>query len=284
MELTATIPLAKIRKIELYQNLSRLTMATIKARTGADYIINGGIYSFQTFKPFGNVKIDGKIIYSPGYGEYGFTWDEGPDISYERLPSNKRSYLGCVGMVLGGVKQVLHYNADMGGKRQRSAIGLKDGNLVLYACNGVHSKTPEALQTYAMKQGWKHGLMLDGGGSTQAVFPTGTIKSPENNGKGRIVQNYILVYLKKEAAGDSGATTATACPYREPTVTVKNGTRGESAKWVQWHLQKIGYDIGKIDGSFGTKSVAALLDFQSKHGLTADGACGKITRAALKTV
>ena len=44
MELTATIPLAKIRKIELYQNLSRLTMATIKARTGADYIINGGIY------------------------------------------------------------------------------------------------------------------------------------------------------------------------------------------------------------------------------------------------
>lgn len=284
MELTATIPLAKIRKIELYQNISRLTMATIKARTGADYIINGGIYSFQTFKPFGNVKIDGKIIYSPGYGEYGFTWDAGQDISYERLPSNKRSYLGCVGMVLGGVKQVLHYNPDMGGKRQRSAIGLKDGNLVLYACNGVHSKTPESLQTYAMKHGWNYGMMLDGGGSTQAIFPNGTIKSPENNGKGRIVQNYILVYLKKEAAGDSGATTAAACPYREPTVTVKNGTRGESAKWVQWHLQKIGYDIGKIDGIFGTKSVAALLDFQSKHGLTADGACGKITRAALKTV
>ena len=169
MELTATIPLSKIQRIELYQNLSRLPMATIKARTGADYIINGGIYSFHTFKPFGNVKIDGKIIYSPGYGEYGFTWDEGPDISYERLPSNKRSYLGCVGMVLGGVKQVLHYNADMGGKRQRSAIGLKDGNLVLYACNGVHSKTPEALQTYAMKHGWNYGMMLDGGGSSQMV-------------------------------------------------------------------------------------------------------------------
>lgn len=48
MELTATIPLSHIQKIQLYQNLSRLPMATIKARTGADYIINGGIYSFQT--------------------------------------------------------------------------------------------------------------------------------------------------------------------------------------------------------------------------------------------
>lgn len=284
MELTATIPLSKIQRIELYQNLSRLPMATIKARMGADYIINGGIYSFQTFKPFGNVKVDGKIIYSPGYGEYGFAWNEGSDISYERLPSNKRSYLGCCGLLLGGIKQVIRANPDMLGKRQRSAIGLKDGNLVLYACNGIHSKTPETLQTYAMKKGWSYGMMLDGGASVQAAFPNGTIKSPENNGKGRIVQNYILVYLKNASTGDSGASTATACPYKEPTVTVKNGTTGEPAMWVQWHLQRLGYDIGKIDGIFGTKSVTALLDFQSKHGLTADGACGKITRAALKAV
>lgn len=284
MELIASIPLSTIQKIELYQNLSRLPMATIKARTGADYIINGGIYSFQTFKPFGNVKIDGKIIYSPGYGEYGFAWNEGPDISYERLPSNKRSYLGCCGLLLGGVKQVLHYNADMGNKRQRSAIGLKDGNLVLYACNGIHSKTPESLQTYAIKKGWSYGMMLDGGGSTQAIFPTGTIKSPENNGKGRIVQNYILVYLKKASTDDSGVCTTTACPYREPTVTVKNGTTGEHAMWVQWHLQKVGYNIGKLDGWFGTKSVDALIDFQKKHGLTADGMCGKLTREKLKAV
>ena len=284
MELTASIPLSTIKKIELYQNLNRLPMATIKARTGADYIINGGIYSFKTFKPFGNVKIDGKVIYSPGYGEYGFAWNEGSDISYERLPSNKRSYLGCVGMVLGGVKQVMHFAASFGGKRQRSAIGLKDGNLVLYACNGIHSKSPESMQSYAIKQGWKYGLLLDGGGSTQCCFPNGTIKSPENNSKGRIVQNYILVYLKKESARDSDEGTTSTCPYQEPTVTVKNGTLGEPAKWCQWHLQKVGYNIGKLDGWFGTKSVDALIDFQKKHGLTADGMCGKLTREKLKAV
>ena len=228
------------------------------------------------------MKIDGKIIYSPGYGEYGFAWNEGPDISYERLPSNKSSYLGCVGMVLGGVKQVLHYNSDMGGQRQRSAIGLKDGNLVLYACNGIHSKTPESLQTYAMKQGWNYGMMLDGGGSTQCIFSSGTIKSSENNGKGRIVQNYILVYLKKASTSDSNAATTSSCPYKEPTVTVKNGTLGEPAKWCQWHLQQIGYYIGKLDGWFGSKSVDALMDFQKKNGLVIDGMCGKLTREKLK--
>lgn len=283
MELKASIPLSKIEKIELYQNLSRLSMATIKARTGADYIINGSIYSFRTFKPFGNVKINGQIIYSPGYGEYGFAWNTGEDISYEKLPSNKRNYLGCCGMLLGGIKQVLHYNSDMGGVRQRSAIGLKDDNLVLYACNGVHSKTPESLQSYALKQGWKSGLMLDGGGSTQASFPTGTLKSPENNGKGRIVQNYILVYLKKSSTSSSNKSQSDSCPYKEPTILVKTGTCGDSARWVQWYLVKVGYTIGTIDGIFGQKSVAALKDFQSKHGLDADGICGVLTRNALKS-
>ena len=284
MELKASIPLSKIEKIELYQNLSRLSMATIKARTGADYIINGSIYSFRTFKPFGNVKINGQIIYSPGYGEYGFAWNTGEDISYEKLPSNKRNYLGCCGMLLGGIKQVLHYNSDMGGVRQRSAIGLKDGNLVLYACNGVHSKTPESLQSYALKQGWKSGLMLDGGGSTQASFPSGTLKSSENNGNGRIVQNYILVYLKKEVTGDSGATTATTCPYREPTVTVKNGTRGEPAKWVQWHLRASVAQELPIDGMFYTKTKSAVISFQRKYGLDDDGVVGPATRAMMKKV
>ena len=283
LELTATIPLSKIEKIELYQNLNRLPMASIKAKTGADYIINGGIYSFKTFKPFGNVKIDGKVIYNPGYGEYGFAWNSGADIAYEKLPSNRNSYIGCCGLLLGGIKQVLHYNPDMGSKRQRSASGLKKGNLVLYACNGIHSKTPESLQTYVMKQGWQSGLMLDGGNSVQCIFPTGTIKSPENNGKGRIVQNYILVYLKKASTSDSKSTQSVKCPYKEPIITVKSGTRGESARWVQWHLVQAGYDIGKIDGVFGSKSASALISFQTKTGLEADGLCGRITREKLKS-
>lgn len=284
MELTASIPLSKIKKIELYQNTKNLYMSQIKTKTGADYVINGGIFSFQTFKPFCNVKRDGKVLCSPGYTEYGFAWNDGTDISYEVLPSKKNNYLGCVGMILNGAKQKMNYKSDMGGCRQRSAIGIKDGNLILYACNGVHSKTPEKLQDYAVKQGWKNGLMLDGGGSTQAIFPNGTLKSTENKGNGRVVQNYILVYLKKESVSIPKPAQNDSCPYAEPTVSVKSGTRGESAMWVQWHLNKTGWCNLVVDGVFGKNSVSALRNFQRRNNLKVDGICGQATRNALKSV
>lgn len=277
MELVAEISLAKIKKIEIYQNTRRLYMSQIKSQTGADYIINGGIFSFQTFKPFGNVKINGKIVGAPGYREYGYAWNTGADLSYERLPSNRSNYIGCVPMVLNGTKQVLHYNADMGGSRQRSAMGVKNGNLVLYASNGIHSKTPEKLQQYAISKDWSNGIILDGGGSTQAMFGAKALKSTENGGKGRIVQNYILVYLNKDAS-----SPADQCPYTEPTVTIRQGSRGEGAKWVQWQLNRALSIKLTVNGIFGSASVTALKRFQKETGLTADGLCGAATRAALK--
>lgn len=50
MELISEISLTKIKKIEIYQNTARFTMVQIQTGTGADYIINGGIYSFKTFQ------------------------------------------------------------------------------------------------------------------------------------------------------------------------------------------------------------------------------------------
>lgn len=281
MELLETIPLSKVAKIELYENKNRLYMAQIKSQTGADFIINGGLFN-SAFRPVCNVKANGKVLSDPKYTEYGYAWNEGPDITYGKLPSVRSSYLGCVGLVLAGFKQALHYPSALGGCRQRSAVALKGQNLILYACNGVHSKTPKSLQDYAMRKGWDSCLMLDGGGSVQCAFPSETLKSTENNGNGRIVQNYILVYLKKASTSGSKATQSISCPYKEPTVTVKSGTRGDAARWVQWHLAQIGYDVGKIDGIFGTKSVNALLRFQKSVGLDADGMCGRLTRAKLK--
>lgn len=282
MELIASIPLSKIRKIELYQNTGRRYMSDIKQKTGADYIINGGIYSFNTFKPFGNVKVNGEVVYSPGYGEYGYAWDIGDDITYEVLPSKKANYIGCVGMVLTGCKQVLRYNKDMGGSRQRSAIGLCDGNLMLYCCNGIHSKTPEKLQSYVFNKGWTSALMLDGGGSTQAIFDGKTLASSENGGRGRVVQNYILVYLEKDGFDANDDVCKVECPYTEPTSTIRLWSRGEGAKWTQWMLNHVAGSQLDVDGIFGSKSVAALKAFQKSAGLSVDGLSGKNTRAALK--
>ena len=281
MELLQSIPLSKIAKIELYQNTRRLYMTQIKSQTGADFIINGGLFNFS-FKPVCNVKSNGKVLSNPGYTEYGYAWNEGPDITYEKLPSVRSSYLGCVGLVLGGFRQNLNIPSALLGVRQRSAIAIKGQDLILYACNGVHSKSPKSMQDYAMSKGWDSCLLLDGGGSVQCSLPTGVIKSPENRGNGRIVQNYILVYLKKDSTSDSKPSQSTVCPYKEPTTLVKYGTRGEPAKWVQWALNHTGVYHLTVDGIFGNASVSALKNFQKSKGLVVDGICGQATRKVLK--
>lgn len=77
------------------------------------------------------------------------------------------------------------------------------------------------------------------------------------------------------------------CPYKEPTTTIKIGCIGESTKWVQWHLNRLGYkdDKGKLikdDGNFGAKTKYALKNFQRDRNLEVDGKCGPDTRKELK--
>jgi exopolysaccharide biosynthesis protein len=69
-------------------------------------------------------------------------------------------------MVRNGKPETMYYNTDMGGARQRTAIGLfADGRIWLY-CDKT-GKTPEQLRQIALDAGVDSALMLDGGGSTQ---------------------------------------------------------------------------------------------------------------------
>lgn len=76
-------------------------------------------------------------------------------------------------------------------------------------------------------------------------------------------------------------TSKKANPYAEPTSLVKNGTRGESAKWVQFELNEAGANL-TVDGIFGAKSVAELKAFQASCKITVDGICGATSRKHLK--
>lgn len=74
----------------------------------------------------------------------------------------------------------------------------------------------------------------------------------------------------------------TTNPFKEPILTVKKGSKGNDAKWVQWHLKRLNFYTGNIDGDFGANSDKALRNFQSAKKLAVDGKCGKSTRTALK--
>lgn len=66
------------------------------------------------------------------------------------------------------------------------------------------------------------------------------------------------------------------------TVSVlKTGAKGGEVKEVQRRLKNWGYYNGEIDGIFGTATKEAVIKFQRKNGLTADGVVGKATYAAL---
>ena len=78
--------------------------------------------------------------------------------------------------------------------------------------------------------------------------------------------------LKLVIDGKLGEKTKTAIK----TYLIRNGSKGTYAKWVQKRLNAKGYNI-KVDGVFGSKSVAALKKYQKAKGLTVDGVCGYTT-------
>ena len=192
--LAVTIHLKDIQRIQIYLNTSLKSLAAIQKETGADYIINGTLYNMEAFKPNCHLRVDGRTICTPDYDVAGYAWNEGPDISIDTLPDlTQRNYIACTPLVLDGKPiSKLIYDKGQGGKRGRTAIGIKADRLALYCTRdgGTMTRTPEELRDDLAAAGWESAVMLDGGGSSQCYFKGDTIKST------RAVHDLILVYLK----------------------------------------------------------------------------------------
>ena len=66
-----------------------------------------------------------------------------------------------------------------------------------------------------------------------------------------------------------------------PVAVLKQGSKGGEVKEVQRRLKEWGYYKGSVDGVFGAGTRSAVIAFQKKNGLTADGVVGKSTYKAL---
>jgi peptidoglycan hydrolase-like protein with peptidoglycan-binding domain len=58
---------------------------------------------------------------------------------------------------------------------------------------------------------------------------------------------------------------------------LKKGSTGQAVKDFQQGLTDLGYDPGPVDGTFGSKTEAAVKKFQGDKGIAADGIVGPIT-------
>lgn len=66
-----------------------------------------------------------------------------------------------------------------------------------------------------------------------------------------------------------------------PTRTLRYGSSGSDVASLQQRLQSLGYYTGAISGSFDQATRAALVSFQQRNGLSADGMAGQMTYARL---
>ncbi|MBQ8295260.1 MAG: spore cortex-lytic enzyme [Clostridia bacterium] len=80
------------------------------------------------------------------------------------------------------------------------------------------------------------------------------------------------------------ASRAPQTEYAEIWMTaavLRQGTKGGEVKEVQRRLKLWGYYNGSVDGVFGAGTKSAVIAFQKKNGLTADGVVGAATYKAL---
>lgn len=91
-------------------------------------------------------------------------------------------------------------------------------------------------------------------------------------------------------AGSVTAGTLAIAAQQEPAATefaiveaavLRQGSSGGEVKEVQRRLKNWGYYAGAVDGIFGSGTKKAVIYFQQKNGLKADGIVGKATYKAL---
>ena len=74
---------------------------------------------------------------------------------------------------------------------------------------------------------------------------------------------------------------ALACSCVQAQGAVAWGSRGNDVSRVQSKLKQYGYYSGAVDGIFGQATYDAVIWFQKKNSLKADGVVGSATAAAL---
>ena len=108
-------------------------------------------------------------------------------------------------------------------------------------------------------------------------------KDWKSNDRGEIARDtYWPIYGDGSASNNDDEL---GIPYPRPTGNplIQKGSKGNGVRWVQYALQKLGYDIGSygVDGDFGISTDAAVRAFQSDYGLEVDGQVGPATIAKI---
>ena len=279
------IPKNIISRMEIVMTDCKLTLQQVIQKTGCTYAINGGLYDMKTGKPNAiPLRVAGKTVATSKDGYWMLAWNKGPDMKmiHSKDMANYQYAIACATMLKDGQNTYFTYTSAQGGKRGRTGFGDDKDNIILYCTTDTNgAQTPQQLRTNMKNIGALDAIMLDCGGSSQ-MYNNGIYLQAER----RKVAYWICVWTTPTTSNSITPIEQNQCPFREPTINLRQGSRGEGVKWLQWHLNKfLGRKALVEDGIFGAGTKNALINFQKSvftNPKDWDGICGVQTRKKLK--
>ena len=254
-KLITYVPLSSVERIELRVTNCRKTLSQVKAETKAHYVLNGGMWN-PDGTPCPLLKAGGVMRSGTPWRASGYAWDKGPDIRMTSEHEGADNFIAVTALIASG-KPVdkPSYGSAQGGKRGRSAIGLRGGSLALY-CSGDgtgDAATPETLRDELAGLGWSSVVMLDGGGSSQCDFGDG-----QRIYSARRVAGYLCVWTRQ---GGQEPPDKEDKPMSKYTVTPSIGVNIRSGP---------GTGYGKV-GAYPMGTVVDVLEVRDGWGRTDKG-------------
>lgn len=161
-------------RMEVFDNRAlRLTPAQVKAKTGCTHVLNGWVFG-SGLKLCDDITVAGRVLNKSRYRD----WCLGCDIGTPPVMTTKETHwrTSAVPLLKDGKKLIRSLTPDVARPAERTAVGwLADGRVLLWCDRSI--MTREQLQDKLLSLGCVDGLMFDGGGSTQGVFPGGKLTS-----------------------------------------------------------------------------------------------------------
>ena len=238
------------QRVEIYISAGRHTAAQVRTMTGADVVINGGLYDMGTMRPNCHLRVKGVDYASDPYNYiYGYGWPQGSAAMKPVESRNKATvdnYICCNWMVTGGKPTKMVYAPDTGGRRGNTGLGvMPDGSIVADVHTEADPVTPEELQVEMAALGVRDAMRLDGGLSSQLASSAGNVTSA------RKVHNYICIWGDVEPEKEETSMKIYLSPSAQPANLYAVGNTNEQvqcnriAAAAKTALERCGFEAKK---------------------------------------
>lgn len=247
------------------QTLPEIVIAAAESQLGAPYV-----YGTWGLKPCTVALRKRYASYNPS--QKAITYKRCPVLSGKAKTCAGCKYQGMLAFDCRGFTHWCLKKADIDITGGYVARQWSDKN---WSVKGTIDQMPDLVCcVFVCKSGkWKHtGLHIGGG---HIIHCSGEVKKDTVSGD-NAWSHYAVptgLYTEDEIRQAMGGNKIMR--------TLKKGCQGEDVRALQEMLNELGYDCGIADGVYGTRTMAAVRQYQMDHGLESDGIAGTVTQTVL---